>query len=420
MSTASPSTTVRAVCLPVLMVLVAGMASAADSTYSGGSIGNGYEGGLWGPWNLGERAEYGKIACRANQEFTWDDNLFLVETGKVSDWASVSTPSLSWLLGTPSNNSVELAYNVNVVRYLDRTDEDGEEHHPSLGATFTLGRTRLKLTDDVECVTGGTNRLGGNEIAARVDKTTNRVSMGSDTELSDKVSLGLSFNRFDYDPKGGLIEHWQMDGGATVYYRAFAKADIFVAANGGRMEQRDGLRQDFISGSLGARGTFTPTLTGRASVGGEYRESSLSTVGDNGHLIFSGALTQVFDPLTTLTLRAGRSVESSISQINQTYVNTSAGFRVDYQFGPSLDASGSTRKFLFGLDYQYDRSDFDLPSAGNPAQRANLHTAAVSLEYRIQDCWKVYVVYRFQDNGSNLTGNDYRDNRVSLGTSLQF
>ncbi|MDD2706366.1 MAG: outer membrane beta-barrel protein [Verrucomicrobiae bacterium] len=377
------------------------------------------KGGCSGPWNIGERAKYGVVQLRGNQEFTYDDNMWLVQSGKTNDWVSISSPGLVYRLGDPKNNAIEAGYDVNVIRYFQQTGEDGEEHNPYFQATFGFGKTRLNFVDTMNIVQGGDNRVGGNETTARVKKLQNDGTVSSETQISDRFALGLHAHCLYYDPQGGLLQRTQIDGGTTVFYKAFAKVDVYTELNGGHVDVRQGGQENFMQGKVGYRGDLTPKLSGRFDVGGEYRASSLSWVPDQTTPVISGGMTHKCTDDFSVGVRSSRSINNSITTSGQTYVSSLVGLKLDYQFGPFLKSESKTRKMSFGLDFSYENDSFELPT-GNQAQDLDLYTVAPSLEVRIQEYWKVYLVYRYQDNESNLSGGNYKNNRLSLGTSVLF
>ncbi|MBI4025014.1 MAG: outer membrane beta-barrel protein [Verrucomicrobia bacterium] len=391
---------------------------AAQSTYTGGGNKD-LRGGAWGPFQLGDRAKYGTIRLRANQEFTYDDNIYLTETGRSNDWVSISSPGISYRLGNFANNAMEVGYDVNVVRFFDYSQEDAEEHNPYFKALFTLGATKLSLQDGLSFIMGGTARTNPNEVSQRTEKTTNDAKISSETKLSDKLSLGLYVHHYYYNPKGSLLERNEVDGGADAYWKAFAKLDLFIGGAGGFAHVRNGAKEDFGRGHVGFRGDLTPKLVGRLEIGGEHRTSDNATAGDQDNATLSASLTQTFTDDFTAGVNAKRYVAVSTQVSGQTYVVSGAGFNLNYQFGPILDPNAKSRKFASSLVYSYENDDFDM-TIGGTRQNTDIHTVSPSLEYRIQEYWKVYVVYQFQDLDSNLLGSDFANHRVSLGSSIFF
>jgi hypothetical protein len=392
---------------------------AAESLYSGGAHSE-ISKGVYGPLTLGDRAKYGTVQLRANQEFTYDDNLWLSQDNTTNDWAYIASPGISYRLGEFKNNALEVGYDVNVIRYFDRTDEDGEEHYPYLRALFTLGKTKLTITDNLTFVQGGQNRVGGNESTSRVLKTENDATIATETEISEKFAIGFRLHPYFYSPQGALLQRTQIDGGAAVYYKAFAKADLFLEGVGGHVDVKRGSREDFAQGKLGVRGELTPKLTGKADVGFEHRTSSVPGISSQTVPILGCGLTHQFTDDVSVSTRSTRAINNSIATSGQTYVSSVAGIKLDYQFGPMLQADDKTRKLKFSLDFSYENDDFDQPSASGIRQNLHLYTVSPSIEFRIQPYWKLYFVYRYQDNDSNLIGGDYQNNRISMGSLLIF
>lgn len=393
---------------------------AADSTYSGGSNKERLAKGLWGPLNLGPRAEYGSMQLRGNQEFTFDDNVFLTERARLHDWASITSPGIAYKLGSYENNYVEVGYDVNIRRYFEQTGSDGEEHNPYFRSLFTLAATKLTITDDLTFVKGGGTIIGGNELTVRVPKTSNDARVATETKIDDKLALGFHVHHYYYDPgTAPLLNQQQIDGGFDVFYKAFAKADLFFGANGGHVDVSRGGRQDYVDGHVGVRGDLTPKMEGRVEVGGEHRMSSFPGVKDQNNAVVSASLNYKFTDDLNSSIRGKRGVQTSISTGGQTYVNSTAGFTWNYQMGPLLANDSKVRKIGLSLVYDYSGSEFNI-ATGGVTQSVDLHTVAPSVEIRLQPYWVAYVVYRYQNNDSNQINGDYFNNRVSVGTSVLF
>ena len=405
----------------MLTLVVPGVIShAAESTYTGGTNFRPLQKGLWGPLNFGPRAEYGSIQLRGNEEFTFDDNVYLTERARLHDWASITSPGLAYKLGSADTNFLELGYDVNIRRYFEQTRSDGEEHKPYLINTYTIGITKLTITDNLTFVKGGGLILGGNELTVRSPKTSNDGTISTETKIDDKLALGFHVHHNLYVPGAApLLASQQIDGGFNVFYKAFAKADLFIEGNGGHIDVTRGGRQDYAQGKVGVRGDLSPKLSGRVDVGGEHRMSSIRNVSDQDNPVVGASLLYTFNDDLKSTVRGTRAVQTSISTAGQTYVNTTAGFGFDYQFGPLFANDSKVRQLALTLDYDYSGSEFNLATAG-VKQSVDLHTVATSFAFRIQPYWMAYVVYRYQNNDSNLPNGDYFNNRISIGTCVLF
>ena len=405
----------------ILMLFWTGhLSQAAQSTYSGGNNRANLSKGVEGPLNLGPRAEYGSMQLRGNQEFTFDDNVFLTEFARLHDWASITSPGLSYKLGSMENNYLELGYDVNIRRYMEQTVSDGEEHLPYMMAQFTFGATKLTISDNMNFTKGGGVIIGGNELTVRVPKTTNDANVATETKLDDKLALGFHVHHNLYDPgTAPLLFQQQIDGGFDIYYKAFAKADLYIEGDGGHVDVTRGGRQDYAQARVGIRGDLTPKLVGRLDVGGEHRMFSFPGIRDQDTPVLSSSLTYTFNDDFKARVNGGLSTETSISTAGQTYELSTAGFNLNYQFGPFLTNDTKVRKLALTLDYGYAGSQFNLASGG-VVNTTDLHTVTPSFEFRIRPYWLAYLMWRYQNNDSILQNGDYFDNRFSVGTSVLF
>lgn len=390
----------------------------AQSTYTGGDNKT-LTGGVVGPLNLGDRARYGVVQLRANQEFTYDDNLFLSQAGRTNDFVSITSPGIYYRLGEFKNNAIEVGYDVNLIRFFDYSEEDGEEHAPYLRSAFTLGKTKLRIGDRISSVKGGSARGLINETTARVLKSSNDAKVESESQLDDKVALGFFLHHYHFNPQGAVLERAQIDAGATCFYKAFAKVEVYLAGDGGHVEIVGGDRQDFGQARIGFRGPLSPTMTARFDIGSEHRTSSQAGVGDQDNPTIEGTLNQAFTPDFKVNLRTKRAVNVSISTPGQTMVASTVDVKLDYQFGPVLEEKTKTRKLGLTLTYGFENDDSALPTNGLRSN-VDIHTISPSVEYRVQEYWKLYMVYRYQELESNAANSNYYNHRVSLGSAVFF
>ena len=89
----------------------------AQSTYSGGGNFDQVQGSAVGPYNLGDRAEYGTLAFMLNQEFFYDSNVFLDNSDAIAGEGSVTTPGFYYKLGTGEENIFQVGLDVNLVNF---------------------------------------------------------------------------------------------------------------------------------------------------------------------------------------------------------------------------------------------------------------------------------------------------------------
>jgi hypothetical protein len=88
---------------------------------------------------------------------TYDDNIFLTKTDKVSDYITVVTPGVGMSL-VQEHTNLQLRYAPSFYRYADRDDQNSTAHSAGLtfgqdlfqGLRFNLADTYLKSTDPLK------------------------------------------------------------------------------------------------------------------------------------------------------------------------------------------------------------------------------------------------------------------------------
>jgi hypothetical protein len=386
---------------------------------------------------------------------TYDDNIFLTDTNKVSDYITMATPSIAMSLLREHTN-FQLNYAPSFVWYGDRTDLDTVNH--SAGLTFgqdLAQRLRFDLTDtylqsrdplqDIQDVQG--LRRTRNEYWTNSGLGSLGYIFGTENKLT--VGYGNSYiqnNQIDLDnsivqnPYADLAYWFDVKNGLDLKYRYtdahFWRGDN-LPASGDYTEQNPGVRyirrftpnskayveydydtfdfasplqQDFNvhTGTIGLEHSFSPEYTVAANAG--YFVQVNETTGNQDGPVYSASLTRRF-ARGSITLGGNGGYSYGNLQVSPGLANGLSKYYGAYVNGAyqvlervNVYAGGSYRHDKYKLD---NTDNF----------RGNCGLKWDFLRYLY-----LALEYSYSQYNEDLGFNQYTDNRVSLtiGASKLF
>lgn len=423
----------------------------SQSTYSGGGNFDQVQGSAVGPYNLGDRAEYGTLAFMLNQEFFYDSNVFLDNSDAIAGEGSVTTPGFYYKLGTGEENIFQVGLDVNLVEFFNTpaNSSRGQYYLPYIDFTYKTGAVTWNISDNPTVVQGGGRTSNANQISLRAPRVSNELALSNDIEFHDNFSTGFFYNQYNYCPAGGqgLANYEDMNGGFEISHQTFAKVRTLVRGTGGYLNSNAGNgQQHYGRGEIGARGDFNEFLTGTFRGGAEWRGFSVSQtetdisgnfVNNPAQVQFVGFASLLYKPYNDFQVEfiLSRSFLPNVvtgEPDGQTFLATVGGVSMDYQFGDIVQDvedpnAPKLREFNIGADFNYVWSYFSLQQSNNNPnspmlvhQSSSLYTPALSFEWRPQPYWNVYAIGTYQRNEVNIYNSNYNDFRVSIGSTFQF
>ncbi|MFO7766137.1 MAG: TIGR03016 family PEP-CTERM system-associated outer membrane protein [Pelovirga sp.] len=375
----------------------------------------------------------------------YNDNIFLRESNRESDWITTVEPGLN-LDYDQRSLEMSLDYSLRYRFYNSNTSEDQDKFRDvqrgaadllffggrpfTLRATGTISRETLNERDrDLEF-----NDTVDRSTVYRLSVTPEyRLRLGS----TASAVFGYTFNLVDYADRAGddYIEHV---GRTTIEKNISANLDVWGRYQYTEHDNDDNL-EDFdrheasVGGryQLGAR-TSLSAMVGRSKV--EY-DSGL----DAENTIWSTDLTYMLTSSVTLALLynqdyqvtatdgLSRSREARFSTIFDrplTSVTTEVFWReldfvrddrVDESYGVNLGLSRQlSQAFTFGTDAGYERAD-----NRGPDEKFHRYTFGANLGFDYRR-FVTTLGYRYRLNDSDISGNDYYNNIVTLTGSIRF
>lgn len=330
----------------------------------------------------------------------YDDNIFLDETEAQSDVLYSIIPGLEYGYdGGLTQLTAELSDQF--LRYIDNSDLDADLLTATLEIVREGANSRL-------VVRAGYHEYGQNSLNALSTSQTVRrnttegvvngeISVGGRTRLAG----GVNYDRARY-PGTGFIGSEALQFPVDVYYALSAKLDLSVGYRYRTNKIENGLRDSkdqFFN--VGARGQFTPKLTGQVRVG--LTERSFDAGGNDSQVGAGADLVWFYSPKSTYRLTVSNDFTNSAIGVSQTQLSISLDGRFEFN---DVWSTGAVLTFSSD-DYETGRKD-------------DFFVGDFSLVYRLQDNISFQGAYIFRKNNSNVATLDFTNNVLSLATSIRY
>ncbi len=344
-----------------------------------------------------------------------DDNIFLATTNKVGDTIVTATPGVGMHWGQNSLAHGGLDYKESFVRYTGKTAPNvslgtaaGSFAYDDGGTNFGLGANYQQLyQSNADVLAAGLSEL------IRTNIFDANTSFG--TELGTKMGMSAGAALTDTKYKtGGLIGNRNTGVPLNLFYKITPKTDLSLGYTYGTQRPDDGgasSKDNYFN--LGARGEFTPKLSGTFSLGYQTRK-----VADNPAdkiFAFNGAFKYELTPKTGATLTLTRNFNASALGAT----TTNSVYRLD--FNTDLSSQWQLGAGLAYLDNDYGQGVFRADSSNVAALRTDKTWQANLIATYIYSQWLWgSLSYSLNNNRSTLPGLDFSSNVVNLTLGLRY
>lgn len=332
---------------------------------------------------IGDNAE---LFVTADAIAVYNDNILLASSPEEDDVIFTFRPGFDLQFGKDSLIKGYLVGTATLTTYAENNELNNELF--GIGGASTYDNERLFLR-----VNASFNELDQPTIdvtptaSKLVERDVTAAGVNGELTLSEKISVGggFSYNDIDYND-AAYTDSTVYTVPVNVYYELTPKVDLSAGIRYSRTDldlapgSTDPDKYDTLYYNVGARGAFTPKLSGSFSVGYTTREANKD--GDDENSFGTDAsLAYAYSEKTQLRLAAGRNF-SNASAGGSSYENTqislsaSSAITVDWR----LNAAVTYRV----LDYQgVDRTDDYIEGSVGATYLINAHlTAGLSYLYR--------------------------------------
>lgn len=354
---------------------------------------------------VGDGAELfvtGKIAIRA------DDNI-AQSANEQSDLIFDIAPGIELTFGKNAQLKGSLTLVHEFSSYSDNSNLNTNLFSGRFNSNYDDGKLKLGFNTSFAELNQNTSTTSTGGIVTGLTRR-DSFTAGSDAEIElsqlTKVGGGITFAHDNYKRRG-YTDSDVLTVPLNVYYRWTEKTD-FSFGYRYRDTQLDSAGVDSQDHyfNVGARGSFTPKLSGNFSIGLNNRD--LERGSDRTELGFDSNLSYELTPKTKL--QAGLSRDYGNSPQGQQQRNLSFNSSVTTELSSEWSANA-------GITY---RAINYAATAGSASRTDDFFEFQLGATYIVSTNVKISGAYKFTDYSSVLRGSEFKNNVFSISASLRY
>lgn len=327
-----------------------------------------------------------------------DDNVFLT-TNKTDDLIFDLNPGVELVFGNGSVTKGVFSYTENIARYSDNSRLNAELSSVRFASSYDDGKTKFSTQASY-------NQLNQNTVDLRAVGVLSRrnvadIDLGGETSASAKSKVGarIQYNDTDYK-RVGFRDLTTVTIPVNYYYAVTSKVDLSLGARYRTTEVQSGIDSKDIFYRVGARGEFSPTVTGSIQVGFGERDFD----GGRSEDIFDldATLSLALSPKSTLALFASN--DFGVSGQGQEQKNFTLGGSISTKISEVLS-------FRAGLNFR----KIDYYTREDDYVEGNL-----GLDYAVNQNVSISGGYTYRSNDSVLAGGDFKNSVFNLMANFRY
>jgi len=366
-------------------------------------------------FDLGQWIPGLKVSPFLSQRVEYETNVFQTPSHSKDDVIFKTIPGFvaDYTFGT---HSLGAGYRAEILKYLNLTNQD-TVHHIAVGQLrLDFPRTLLTLNDDFT----RTSDPPGTELTGRILSTTNALKPQGEYRFTPRFSTGLNYSwtrvRFDDQAIATLIDRDDHVIGASVFWKAMPKGDLFLNYSYGWSSFVDSSDRDFTSHtvSVGLRGEITAKLSSSFRVGYTRGEPVHGNQASFTGLTLGGDYVYKATERITLTLSTQRARQESTFGTTVFYVTDSGNLSAQYQILPKVTLSA---RLGGGLN---DYSKKETADGRTDFRHDSFILAGAQADYDIQPWLRMGLEYLRISRDSNFPSFRFVDDRISGRVTVQF
>lgn len=333
-----------------------------------------------------------------------NDNIFLSHTNATSSTILDLIPGLSYEFGKKDALTTgQFAYNEDFQMF---SKSGNQLDYQLANVTFWVkyDDSANKFNFDASFHQADQAEVGLQNVPYLVERDLYHVDGTDEINLTEKssVSAGAAFDDTHYQA-AGYVDYYYTEVPVNVYLKVEPKLDLSA---GFRYRDNElgtgGISSDDYYYNVGARGEFTPNLTGQFTVG--YQQEKFDNGLTYGGLGIDSNFTYSVDPKTSVTF----GVNDDFS-----YVATGAAIRsvgVTLGFNSAISDQWSINGQVGYSNYSYIAT----------TQRDNYYSGRLGLSYIVNTHLTLSATYTYAQDQSNVLADSFTNNIVSISGSLRF
>lgn len=333
---------------------------------------------------------------------TYDDNITLAATNKLSDWIWTITPRLAAVADNTMDGYgtlLTLDYSPSFLFFTDHTDNDTVDHHASLAGSWVMSKLSLGLRQRFD-----QTETGLIEVGERLRQRQYSTELTTRYKLGEKTSIELN-PRLTISETENLIGYTEWAADAFLNRQLTSKITGSLGGSGGYIDVDNSPIQTYER----ALARFTYALTSKVQLdvtgGAEWRDFHNNQPVSVIPVFGVGAAYHPFEG-TTLTLEARRRDEISGALTNQDYTTTSVALGLRQRVMDRLHVS---------FTGSYENRDYHAANTGLATpRRDDFYLLRTEVELSLVRHFAVSVFYQYEKDDSSDSTRRFADNQVGI------
>lgn len=346
---------------------------------------------------VGDNAE---LFVTAGFSVAFDDNVYLDSTNESDDTILSFTPGVDLVFGKGSATTGNAYYREEIRRYDDNGNQDAELSSVGFNSSTNTGTSKFDLNASYAQVAQNDNDIRVAGVIVRRDVTNLGASAEFDVTGKTSVGLGATFLGTDYDTANYVdSDVWSLP--VDVYYEATEKLDWSMGYRY-RSTNQAGAGRDFTDHfvNLGARGEFSPKLSGQIRVG--YNDRKVKGAGSDSGLGLDTSLSYAYSEKTSIRLF-----------LNNDYGNSGTGDSTEiFRWGGSISTSVTEQLFVM--------ASLSISATEYPTRDDDFVDGLVSVGYRYNQYVDFSASMALRDNSSTAAVARFDNTVFTFGANVRY
>jgi hypothetical protein len=333
-----------------------------------------------------------------------NDNIFLSNNNEKSALIFDLIPGLSYQSGNDTSiEQTKVSVSEDFQEYADGVSLSKQLTNADLSSRYDDDKMKLNFIASFNQY--DQPEVGLQNLDFLVERDVTNLEGTGEVQFSDKSSggVGVNYNDTDYQ-KSGFTNWSYVEVPVDYYWKVEPKLDLSAG-----FRYRDntvgtgGIDSQNYYYNVGARGEFTPDLTGEFDVG--YNELSPSHGGTQSSLGADSKFIYAYSPKTSVTV-----------SLNEDYGYSATGGEGYRQPNASIGVTSALTE-QWSADAQVSYAEYEYIST---PQRDDFYAAQVGLSYVFDKNISVHGTYSYGKDNSNIAADSFTSNIFTLSASFRY
>jgi len=330
-----------------------------------------------------------------------DDNIYLDSTNERDDTIISFTPGVDLVFGKGTATAGSVYYREEFRRYNDNDNQDTELSNVGFRTSTDTGSSKFDFNGSYAQIVQNDNDVRATGALVRREVTNLGGSAEFGFTAKTSIGIGASLVSTDYAP-AAYTDADVLNVPVDVYYAATEKLDWSLGYRY-RDTNQSGVSPDFNDHfvNIGARGEFSPKLSGQVRVG--YNSREFSSVGsDQSGLGVDANLSLAATAKTTVRLF-----------LSNDFSNSSQGESTEVlRWGGSVDSKISEQLYV--------TASLSLSSSEYPTRDDDYLDSLVALTYSYNQFVNFSASVAIRDNDSTSANARFDNTVFSFGANIRY